>query len=59
MNSRLFVSQSQKGNGNDHKADAGNSWGPNFPFSAKIDQVDPEKHKQISSDDESGIPFHF
>jgi len=59
MNSRLFISQSQKSNGNDHKTDAGNRWGPNFPFCAKIDQIDSEKHKQISSNNESGIPFHL
>ena len=39
MNSRLFVSQSPKGNGDDHKADAGNGWRQNFPFVPEIDHV--------------------
>jgi hypothetical protein len=30
MNSRLFISQPQKGNGNDHKIDARNSLGAKF-----------------------------
>ena len=59
MNSRLFVSQSQKGNGDDHKTDTGNSWWPDFPFCSKIDQINTEKHKQICSDYESGVPFHL
>ena len=59
MNSRLFISQSQKGNSNDHKTDAGNGWGPNFPFCSKIDQINSEKNKKIGSDNESGIPFHL
>jgi len=59
MNSRLLISQSQKGNGNDHKADAGNGWGPNFPFSSKIDQINTEEHKQVSSNNKSSISFHI
>jgi len=59
MNSRLFISQSQKGYGNDHKADARNGWGPDLPFCSKVYQINTEKHKKVCSDNKSGIPFHF
>jgi hypothetical protein len=44
-----------KRRGNDHKSNAGNRWGPNFPFSSRIDQVNTGKHKQTGSDNESSI----
>jgi hypothetical protein len=32
MNIRLFISQPPKGDGNNHKTDAGEGWWQNFPF---------------------------
>jgi len=53
MNSRLFISQSQKSYCNDHKADTGNGWWQNFAFCSKIDHVKSQKYKQDSGDYES------
>ena len=45
MNSRLLISQSQKGYGDDQKTDAGNGWRQNFPFCSKIDHINTEEYK--------------
>ena len=58
MNSRLLISQSQKGHSNDHKADARYGWGPDFPFCSEVDQIDAEQYKQTSGDNKGSVSFH-
>lgn len=59
MNSRLFISQSQKSYCNNHKADTRYGRWQNFPFCSKIYHVNAEQYKQGGSNCESRILFHL